>query len=161
MQNGSVRHRTSGTAQRKDRWQCAVCARIYQLSEPSAGTGLRSAPYAVTGENRLEIQCANGWAVGYLDRGNTRHTFADHISLAAELTVTAEDGSVITVGTDESWTVHRNAIRSAEFYHGETDDFTAPDEPLGYALPDTAPAACPVPDRGFLCVRSHRSAPRH
>lgn len=118
-------------------------------------------PYAVTGENRLEIQCANGWAVGYLGRGNTRHTFADHISLAAELTVTAEDGSVITVGTGESRTVHRNAIRSAEFYHGETDDFTAPDEPLGYALPDTAPAAGLVPDRGFLCVRSHRSAPRH
>lgn len=47
-------------------------------------------PYAVTGENRLEIQCANGWAVGYLGRGNIRHTFADHISLAAELTVTAE-----------------------------------------------------------------------
>lgn len=105
-------------------------------------------PYAVTGENRLEIQCANGWAVGYLGRGNTLHTFADHISLAAELTVTAEDGTVTTVGTDESWTVHRNAIRSAEFYHGETDDFTAPDEPLGYALPDTAPAACLVPDEG-------------
>ena len=105
-------------------------------------------PYARAGENRLEIQCANGWAVGFLGRGNTNHIFADHISLAAELTVTAADGTVTAIGTDGSWAVYRNAIRSAEFYHGETDDFTAAEELLGNALPDTAPATRLIPDEG-------------
>ena len=108
----------------------------------------RLLPYARKGENRLELQCANGWAVGFLGRGNTNHIFADHISLAAEITVTAADGAVRTIGTDGSWTVHRNAIRSAEFYHGETDDFTAEQTLLGAALPDTAPTARLIPDEG-------------
>ena len=105
-------------------------------------------PLASPGENRLEIQCANGWAVGFLGRGNTNHIFADHISLAAELSVTEADGKVTELVTDECWGVYRNAIRSAEFYHGETDDFTAKEEYLGNAVPDAAPAARLIPDEG-------------
>ena len=108
----------------------------------------RLLPYARKGKNLLELQCANGWAVGFLGRGNTNHIFADHISLAAQITVTAADGAVRTIGTDGSWTVHRNTIRSAEFYHGETDDFTAEQTLLGDALPDTAPAARLIPEEG-------------
>ena len=105
-------------------------------------------PYAAVGENRLEIQCANGWAVGFLGRGNTNHIFADHISLAAKISRTDSDGSVTCIGTDPDWTVCKNAIRSAEFYHGETDDFTAKEECLGNALPDVAPTAHLIPDEG-------------
>lgn len=40
--------------------------------------------------------------------------------------ITYEDGSVDVMGTDASWLVSENAIRSSEIYMGETLDLTLP-----------------------------------
>lgn len=90
------------------------------------------------GINDLEILCANGWAVGYLGRGNTNHIFADHISVIAELQLEYEDGTTETVQTDEDWLVYQSRILYSELYHGEWVDYTASSGFLGNAQIDAS-----------------------
>ncbi len=79
------------------------------------------------GENQIDLLCGNGWAVGFLGRGNTNHFFSEHISVRAEANIFTEDGTKTTVATDESWQVYTGTLLSAELYHGETVDLTAPE----------------------------------
>ena len=112
------------------------------------------------GENRLGLQAANGWAVGYLGRGNTQHIFADHIQVLAELRLEFADGSTRVVGTDGSWQVFTDRILSSEFYHGETVDFNCVRVPHGPALPDRPPQAALIPDEGVPVREVVRVSPR-
>ena len=112
------------------------------------------------GENCLSVQCANGWAVGYLGRGNTNHLYADHISLLAGLEWQDGAGRVHRLGTDAGWEVRSSCLRSSEIYHGETLDLTYSPVCLGHALEESGPGARLIPQEGVAVTEQERIAPR-
>lgn len=72
---------------------------------------------------------AGGWVAGsfVFTRGN--RNAADRQALLLELRLTYADGSVETVGTDETWEVtEEGPYQMADFYDGETYDATVREE---------------------------------
>lgn len=112
------------------------------------------------GNNTLGIQCANGWAVGFLGRGNTDHVFFDRISAVGLLCVRYADGMCETFGTDASWRAVRSRIIESEFYHGETVDFSASPGAYGKAEEVCAPDTVLIPDEGVPVREQERLSPR-
>lgn len=110
------------------------------------------------GENTVSLLCGNGWAVGFLGRGNTNHFFSEHISLRAEINLSMADGKRLCIGTDESWEVLTGTLLESELYHGDIVDLTAPEISLGTALTEERDVAV-VPDGGVPVREHERLAP--
>ena len=104
--------------------------------------------YFDTEESSVAIQCAPGWAVGYIGHGNTNHMFFDHVSVTAELKFEYLDGRTETYVTGEDWQVCRWDTVRSEFYHGEYRVYGAPLERLGMAVADAAPETRLISDEG-------------
>ena len=115
------------------------------------------APYLAEGENTVDLLCANGWAVGFLGRGNTNHFFSDRISLLAQISVDA-GGYKTVVGTDETWQVLTGERVEAELYHGEIVDKTREETFVGMAKPDSKDVRV-VPEEGVPVREQERLAP--
>ncbi len=112
------------------------------------------------GEQELNIQVGNGWAVGYLFNKGERRLFSDHTALLAQLDLTYTDGSAETVTTDESWSVWSTQVEFAELYHGETVNLLHEPKCLGNAVIDTVAQTYPlIPQQGELVVEHERIAP--
>ena len=76
--------------------------------------------------NTLGVRVAEGWFSGRLGfAGGSRNIWGRRTALLAQLEVTLSDGSLVTIGTDGSWTVAQGPIRLAEIYDGEKYDATA------------------------------------
>jgi alpha-L-rhamnosidase len=75
------------------------------------------------GGNELEILLGNGWYRGYLGFLGQRALYGDRLAALAQLEVRYADGSVHTVGTDESWTARRSGILADDLYDGQTTDW--------------------------------------
>lgn len=119
--------------------------------------------YDVTGMIRsgsqIEIDVAQGWAVGYIGYANTNHYFADHTSLIAELTLHFADGTKQTVATDPTWEVWTTPVLSSEIYHGETVDLTVEPTRIGKAVADHTVTAKLVAQVGEDITEHERIAP--
>lgn len=84
--------------------------------------------------NELAITVGNGWYKSELGFDARPNIYGDRTALLAMLRVEYEDGTTQTIGTDEEWDVETDAIRFAEIYHGETQDFTIGREKRGKAV---------------------------
>ncbi|MCC8046120.1 MAG: glycoside hydrolase family 78 protein [Clostridiales bacterium] len=81
---------------------------------------------------KLSIWLGNGWYkarfgfTAFEDKG----FYGNEWKLIAELRLTYEDGSIETIGTDESWKVRRSNITFSNLYDGEYVDNTLPELPV-------------------------------
>ncbi|MGX1676328.1 glycoside hydrolase family 78 protein [Streptomyces sp. NPDC055400] len=76
-----------------------------------------------TGSNVLGASLADGWFRGRLGfNGGTRHIYGDQRGLLVQLEIEYADGSVESVGTDESWRTAPGPVRYASLYDGEHHD---------------------------------------
>lgn len=85
------------------------------LQSYEVGSLLRS------GENVLGAILGDGWYCGYV-AWKDRQNYGDRPKLLAQLDVTLEDGSTLTLTTDESWKTAVGAIRESDFLSGEVYD---------------------------------------
>jgi alpha-L-rhamnosidase len=74
------------------------------------------------GENKVAITVADGWWRGRLGFRPRREVYGDRVGVIAQLEATLADGSIVTVATDESWSVGSGPTRSADLYDGERYD---------------------------------------
>ncbi len=75
------------------------------------------------GENVLTVQLADGWYRGSCGAWGLRNQYGTQTKLLAQLELTAADGSVQTVVSDESWSWSSDGpIRSADNQDGEVFD---------------------------------------
>ena len=87
--------------------------------------------------NSISIEVGNGWAAGYFSyKCNFKGSYADHMSVIAELSVTYKDGSTELFTTDDSWQVYTTKTEYSEIYHGETINMLHVPTLLGNALYD-------------------------
>ena len=95
------------------------------------------------GDNALGAMLGDGWAVGFVGLGG-RQNYADQPRLLAQLEVTLEDGSSVTVVSDEGWTHGFGPILESDMFMGEAYDARL--EFPGWNTPD-------FDDRGWLPVK--------
>ena len=113
----------------------------------------------VQGENTVGIHCANGWAVGYLGRGNTNHVFFDCILACGVIRIEYADGTSEQLVTDSTWDASLSGILKSEFYHGETVDYSAVKQSLGKAGEAPPPNTSLIPDEGVPVREQERISP--
>lgn len=77
-----------------------------------------------TGANELTATLADGWYRGRFGFEGKRALYGERLALLAQLEVTYEDGTVLTVATDDdgTWQAATGPIRRASIYDGETYD---------------------------------------
>lgn len=77
----------------------------------------------LTGNNKIEVIVAPGWAVGAFTYKRKNAIYSDTQKLLFELIVKYDDDSVDVFGSDDSWTVSTNHhLKFADFYDGEIYD---------------------------------------
>lgn len=74
-----------------------------------------------TGDNALGTILGDGWAVGHLG-WDQRQKYAERPRLFAQLEITLDDGRVITVVTDRTWTYQFGPLLESDFLMGEAYD---------------------------------------
>lgn len=78
------------------------------------------------GENCIGARVAEGWFKGRLGfEGGKRNIHGTRTALLARLEITAKDGTISMISTDETWATTQGPIRMAEIYDGEKYDATA------------------------------------
>jgi len=75
-----------------------------------------------TGLNAIGVTLGSGWYRGYIGFNDNNNYYGKDISLMLQLEITYTDGTMETIGSDESWKSSTGAIRSSEIYNGETID---------------------------------------
>ncbi|KAF5982396.1 alpha-L-rhamnosidase [Fusarium coicis] len=91
------------------------------------------------GENCIGARVAEGWFKGRLGfEGGKRNIHGMRTALFARLEITAKDGTISTISTDETWYTTQGPIRMAEIYDGEKYDASAEIEVLPLLSEDTA-----------------------
>ncbi len=104
-------------------------------------------------ENELCVEAAEGWAVGYIRSGaEHRNHYAKNISVIFALNIVFEDGTELSVNSDESVTVKNSQIIQSSIYHGETVDRTIRVCEIGHALIDNTVKTGLVPQIGEKVV---------
>lgn len=95
---------------------------------------LRYQTYDVTalvsaGINQVDVLLGNGWFRGRLGWGGNRALYGDRLAALAQLEVTFSDGTVRTLGTDETWTARESVIVADDLYDGQRTDLRGADSP--------------------------------
>ncbi len=83
-------------------------------------------------ENCLEVLLGNGWYKGRIGLdGSDGNIWGDDYALAAELRITQDDGTVLTIETDTTWLATQSCIVDGNIYDGEyRDDTREPGTPV-------------------------------
>lgn len=89
------------------------------------------------GARRLTVCLGNGWFRGQLTWTLRRDYYGDRLGLLAQLELTYADGTMETIGTDESWSAGHSGIEADDLYDGQGTDTRKP-------LPWDAPAELDV-----------------
>jgi alpha-L-rhamnosidase len=77
-------------------------------------------------ENTIEVYLGDGWYKGRFGlNGHSGNIWGSKYLLAAELSITTEDGDSTVIKTDETWTAAKSFIRETSIYDGEIQDRTA------------------------------------
>jgi alpha-L-rhamnosidase len=96
-------------------------------------TGLVAAATSV----EVALVVAPGWFRGRGGFVGKRGLSGDHVGAFAPLELEGADGSLVVVGTDDSWSASTTAWRAADLYDGETFDAdTTVCEPLAVSVVD-------------------------
>jgi alpha-L-rhamnosidase len=74
------------------------------------------------GSNTVGLSIGDGWYKGYLAFAGNHSYYGNRLSGLLQLEVEFTDGTKQTIQTDESWKYGFGAIRSSDFYNGETYD---------------------------------------
>ena len=74
------------------------------------------------GELELSALVAPGWFSGRIGWENNSGFYGSHRGLLAQLELERRDGSLVVIGTDETWTATSTPYLAADFYDGETYD---------------------------------------
>ncbi|WP_406439912.1 glycoside hydrolase family 78 protein [Streptomyces sp. NBC_01613] len=75
------------------------------------------------GDNAIGAFLGEGWYTGRLGfHGGRRNLYGDRRALLAQLEVTHPDGTVTTLGTDETWRATTGPVLRSELYDGEAYD---------------------------------------
>ncbi|MGW2570102.1 family 78 glycoside hydrolase catalytic domain [Streptomyces sp. NPDC001537] len=78
------------------------------------------------GDNAIGALLGEGWYTGRLGfHGGRRNLYGERRALLAQLEVTHPDGTVTTLGTDETWRATSGPILRSELYDGEVYDARA------------------------------------
>jgi alpha-L-rhamnosidase len=86
------------------------------------------------GANAIGGWLADGWYRGRLGfHGGHANLYGDRIALVAQLEIVYRDGTITTIGTDDSWRAAHGPIVSSGLLDGETYD--ARDESPGWSSP--------------------------
>lgn len=110
-------------------------------------------------KSRLDIICAEGWAVGTVRAGaEHRNHYAKNISLIFSLNIIYEDGTSDCIVSDENVKVSTSHIISSSIYDGEYVDKTAEITELGNAIYDNAVVTGLIPQQGERVVEHERIA---
>ena len=75
-------------------------------------------------DNAIGIILGDGWFRGNLGWVDNRNIWGAQLAAIAELHVQYADGSVETIGTDDSWRAVTGPILKSDIYNGETYDAT-------------------------------------
>lgn len=79
----------------------------------------------IEGENVVGALLGNGWAKGRFGTfGEINTPYTDTFALLCELQITLEDGSVITISTNEDWSCKPSPVIDDNIYDGESYDAT-------------------------------------
>lgn len=110
------------------------------------------------GANAIGAWLGDGWYRGkYGFDGGTRNIYGTDQSLIAQLEVTYEDGTTVTIATDRTWKAAPGPILTSGLYEGETFDARLHDP--DWATPPGA-AAGSGPQCAPTAVTSAPSSPR-
>ncbi len=74
------------------------------------------------GTNTIGAVLGDGWYRGSLVDSRRRNRYGDRLAVLCQLEVTMGDGSVMVVGSDDTWRAATGPILSTGFYEGETYD---------------------------------------
>ena len=86
------------------------------------------------GANAVGVMLGNGWAKGRFGLATTEPVYCDSFALLCEVRVVMEDGSVIVIGSDESWKCAPSPVTFSGIYDGEIYDANA--EIKDWSAPD-------------------------
>jgi alpha-L-rhamnosidase len=85
------------------------------------------------GANVIGLELADGWYRGKLGFMNKYDNYGSQTAVIAQLEITFEDGSLQTIGTDESFKSSTGEVRFASIYDGTTTDYNF--EQCGWSEP--------------------------
>ena len=109
------------------------------------------------GENSLSILGGRAWAVGFFYHGEPADkSFADNISVIAEINIEYEDGARFVCVTDESWECYTSRLISSELFWGDTVDMNADIRFIGNAKLDTLPKPRLMPQQHGAITEQER-----
>jgi alpha-L-rhamnosidase len=74
------------------------------------------------GRNAVGVFLADGWYRGHLWFKAKPNIFGKELALLAQIRIEYEDGTVETIGTDDSWQCTTGPILSSDLYYGEVYD---------------------------------------
>jgi alpha-L-rhamnosidase len=99
------------------------------------------------GEVELSADVAPGWFSGRLGFADAKPLYGQHVGVLLQLELERADGSLVVVGTDDSWTAASTRYSVASIYDGETYDARLPlaGEPAAVSVLDGF-------DHGVLCA---------
>ena len=75
-------------------------------------------------ENEIFVTVANGWYSGKLGYGAGPNYYGDKKRLKAEIIIEYSDKTMQKIETDENWATFSSNILEADFFNGETIDYT-------------------------------------
>ena len=89
--------------------------------------------YDLTGylreNNTLSVTVGNGWYKGVLGFYGQGDHYGARTALLCRIELDYTDGTTQTIATDESWLTSTGPRRYSEIYHGETIDYSLPEQP--------------------------------
>lgn len=111
----------------------------------------------IPGENALGVMLGNGWYKGRFGfEAGLKELYGDRMEMIAELKVILEDGSAVSVGSDESFLCHPGPVLASSIYDGE--EYDSRREVPGFAavgcdMTGWVPAEPATEPTGRLCPR--------
>ncbi len=78
--------------------------------------------YLKVGHNVIGGMLGKGWFSGRFGLGGVEATYGNRMALLCELVITMEDGSQVTIATDESWKSYPGPVKESGIYDGEHYD---------------------------------------
>lgn len=76
------------------------------------------------GGNCVELMLGDGWYKGIFGLTKQEENYGDRLACIGELVIWYEDGTMETIGTDETWKARRNHVAESGIYPGEQIDDT-------------------------------------
>lgn len=109
-------------------------------------------------ENCLSVRVGGGWCRNFLDLSRGQYP-GEETALIAELTINFEDGTHMTISTDDSWHVRQSNILKSEIYDGEYVDARIENMPLESVRVLEKTQDCLIDQQGETVIENERVKP--